>query len=73
MRRAIPSRDSRIVKKLLPGAPGAKRLTERYGEALVCVPYRIDPDQHRRFTTIELVVDDAQMPATRPAYLGVPQ
>ncbi|MGE5467414.1 MAG: hypothetical protein ACM3Y9_08325 [Ignavibacteria bacterium] len=57
----VPSRDSRIAKKLLPGAPGTKKLVERFGARLVCVRYRIDQQAQRRFTTVELVVADAPM------------
>lgn len=38
-------------------APGAIRLTRKYGEALVCVRYRISPDGSERTTTIELVLE----------------
>lgn len=48
---------TRTVKRLQPGAPGTKRLLERFGESLVCVRYRIDPESQLRFTTVELVVE----------------
>jgi hypothetical protein len=51
-----------VVKKLAPGSPGAKRYAGRYGDALVCVRYRDDPANHRRLTTVELVVDARPLP-----------
>jgi hypothetical protein len=56
---------TRIVKRLAPDQPGAKKLTRRYGHALVCVRYRHDPDNGLRYTTVELLVEQAQLPATR--------
>ena len=49
---------SRITKKLLPQQPGAKTLAVQYGPALVCVRYRLDQTQGRRYTTVELLVDE---------------
>ena len=46
-----------VIKRLSPGAPGTRRLQERYRDALVCVRYRQDPAPGLRYTTIELVVD----------------
>lgn len=62
-----PTQDSRIVKKLLPHAPGTKRLTERFGNALVCVRYRIDAGTQRRYTTVELVVAESALPPSATA------
>ncbi|MGK2857694.1 MAG: hypothetical protein ACSLFQ_10860 [Thermoanaerobaculia bacterium] len=44
---------------LRPGAPGTKRFTEKYGDALVAVRYRYDEKSLRRYTTVELVVDES--------------
>ena len=49
---------TRITKKLLPLQPGAKKLTARYGEALIYVRYRLDPTEDRRYTTVELLGAD---------------
>lgn len=46
------------IKRLPPGAPGTKRLVERFGNALVCVRYRHDPQLNRRLTTVELIIDE---------------
>ncbi|KAB7619725.1 hypothetical protein [Alkalilimnicola sp. S0819] len=43
---------------LRPGAPGTKRLSEHFGERLVCVRYRYDRQRERRFKTVELIVDE---------------
>lgn len=46
------------IKRLQPGAPGTKRLLKRFGPSLLCVRYRLDPASGRRFTTVELVVEE---------------
>lgn len=61
---AAPQRRSNIVKKLQPDQKGARRLAERFGDRLVCVRYRTDPESGRRFTTVELIVEE-RTPATR--------
>lgn len=45
---------------LRPGAPGTLRLSEKYGDALVAVRYRYDEESLKRYTTVELVVDEAR-------------
>lgn len=47
-----------VIKTLRPGDSGTKKLTARYGDRLVCVRYRKDGKHQRRFTTIELIVED---------------
>ena len=51
-----------VTKKLAPDQPGAKKLAQRFGEQLVCVRYRQDAEAGRRYTTVELVVDEGPMP-----------
>ena len=51
--------DTRVVKRIAPHEPGALKLTRRYGNALVCVRYRHDATGRHRYTTVELIVDDA--------------
>lgn len=48
---------SRVLKTLTPEQPGTMRLLRRYGDALICVRYREDPQQAQRYTTVELIVD----------------
>lgn len=60
-----------VLKKLSPAAAGAKRLATRFGQSLVCVRYREDTVRGRRFTTVELIIDERPLPppaAVRVAY-----
>jgi hypothetical protein len=63
---------SQIVKKIQPHQNGAHRLSERFADRLVCVRYRTDPDSGRRFTTVEILVEEraatAPAPAARPTH-----
>ena len=47
-----------VIKTLKPGDSGTKRLSARFGDRLVCVRYRKDESTNRRFTTVELIVDE---------------
>lgn len=47
-----------VVKRLNPGTPGTQRWLARYGNSLVCVRYRQDESLGRRYTTVEIVVDE---------------
>lgn len=53
--------DTRIIKKLQPDQAGAKKLSQRYGQALICVRYRVDRDQGKRYTTVELLVEQSPL------------
>ena len=55
-----------IRKTLRPGDMGTRRLLEQYGEQLIRVCYRIDKIAHKRYTTVELVVDEKPYIATKP-------
>jgi len=59
---------ARVVKRLSPTQPGALKLARRFGDALVCVRYRHDTEKRHRYTTVELVVDQAPI-ARRQASL----
>ena len=50
-----------IIKKIAPGQPGSRRWFERFGDALVCVRYRVDAEAGRRLVTVELQVDAAPL------------
>jgi hypothetical protein len=50
-----PIHTAKVSKRLAPGQNGTKRCFNQYGNALVCVRYR--QDQTRRYTTVEIVVD----------------
>jgi len=54
-----------VTKKLAPDQAGAKKLAQRFGDALVCVRYRQDVEAGRRYTTVELVVDEGPIPIDR--------
>jgi hypothetical protein len=43
---------------LKPGEKGTKRLVDQFGDRLVCVRYRYDEEQKKRFKTVELIVDE---------------
>ncbi len=58
---ASSSQSLPIKKKLAPGSPGTKRFLERFGERLVCVRYRYDEANTRRYTTVELIVDEKEL------------
>ena len=47
-----------VRKTLQPGDMGTRRLLNMYGSKLVCVRYRIDKQQQKRYTTVELIVDE---------------
>lgn len=47
-----------VIKTLRPGDSGTKKLSKRFGDRLVCVRYRKDEDKSRRYTTVELIVDE---------------
>lgn len=47
----------RVLKTITPEQPGSLKLLRRYGDALVCVRYREDPQRAQRYTTVELVID----------------
>ena len=44
---------------LRSGKRGTVKWMNQYGDRLVCVPYRYDPDGRRRLTTVELIVDES--------------
>lgn len=70
---AVPAR-TRVVKKLDRRQPGALGWARHYGDALVCVRYRVDAAGEHRYTTVELLVDSAPV-ASRSngsAIVGIP-
>lgn len=62
-RRTLMPAGGNVIKKLPPAAPGAKRLTEHFGDALVCVRYREEAETGKRLTTVELIVAERPLPA----------
>ena len=51
---------------LRPGQKGTKKLVARFGDRLICVRYRYDTTRRKRFTTVELIVDEADWTASIP-------
>jgi len=49
---------TRLILK--PGQRGTKSLTEKYGDALLCVRFRYDAALRQRLKTIELVVEKSE-------------
>lgn len=43
---------------LPPGAPGTRELLQEYGDRLLYVRYRYDPERNLRFKTAEIIVDE---------------
>ncbi len=54
-----------IIKTIQPGKAGSKNLLNEYGERLVCVRYRVDDEAKKRYTTVELIVNEKPMIDTR--------
>jgi hypothetical protein len=52
---------------LRPGQRGTKKLVERFGDRLICVRYRYDASQRKRFTTVELVGEEAPWRSAIPS------
>jgi hypothetical protein len=61
----------RVVKKLAPDQPGALKLAQKYGDALICVRHRIDSTGQVRTTTVELRVDQAPIRPRSDRIVGV--
>ncbi|HEX7830646.1 MAG TPA: hypothetical protein VF787_13400 [Thermoanaerobaculia bacterium] len=54
---------------LRPGQPGTRKLVEEYGPRVVCIRYRYDDANKKRYKTVELIVEEVDwLPrARRPA------
>jgi hypothetical protein len=57
---------------LKPGQNGTKRLTDKYGERLVCVRYKYDEDKRKRYTTVKLIEEESEW-AGEPVVCYVPR
>ena len=51
---------------LKPGQKGTKKLLKRYGDQLVCVRYRYDPQTKKRYKTVELIVEEVDWEIKSP-------
>jgi hypothetical protein len=54
-----------VIKTLNAGSAGTKRYQQQYGSKLICVRYRKDVATNRRITTVEIVVEDLPLQATK--------
>lgn len=63
----------RVVKTLRPPQPGTIKLARHWGDALICVRYRHDSSSTRRYTTVELIVEEVpiQRYVTQRTVVGV--
>ena len=53
---------------LKPGQKGTKQLLAQYGDRLICVRYRYDPQRKKRLKTVELLVEERDWEPPRPPY-----
>ncbi|UCV16455.1 hypothetical protein [Quatrionicoccus australiensis] len=63
--------NARILTQLPPGAPGTGPLVDRYGDALVCIRQRLDPQQKRKLTTVEIIVETQPAEPEPTAWLRI--
>lgn len=61
----------KVLKKLAPDQAGAKKLAQKYGDALVCVRHRTDPGGGTRYTTVELLVERVPIKPRTDRVVGV--
>lgn len=54
-------------KRLSPGMAGTKRHLKRFGDRLLFVRYRNDPERQRRLVTVELIVEEGPLLTQNPA------
>ena len=66
-----PKPKLQVTKTMSPDQPGAVRLAEKYGPALLVVRYRQDAARLTRYTTVELVVDEVSIAARSHREVGV--
>jgi hypothetical protein len=52
----------RVIKTIKPSTSGAKRFLKEWGEKLIAVRYREDPEENAMYTTIEIIVDKRERP-----------
>ena len=57
---------TRLILK--PGQPGTKGLTEKYGDALLCVRFKYDEASRQRLKTVELIVEKTAWTPPPPRY-----
>jgi hypothetical protein len=58
----------RTLLHLKPGQKGTKQLLAQYGDRLVCVRYRYDVQQKKRFKTVEFIVAERAWDPPAPRF-----
>lgn len=58
-------KNTKIRRKILPGTAGTKKLVEKYGDRLVCVRYRYDAENGKKYKTVELIEEESSWRADR--------
>lgn len=53
---------------LKPGQKGTKQLTDKYGDALLCIRFRYDDVTSKRLKTVELIVEQTDWIPPPPKY-----
>ncbi len=66
-----PGPEVKVVKKLHPGSPGTLKHLREWGDALVCVRHRHDPQSRTRYTTVEIVVDQVPIQSHTKRHVSV--
>ncbi len=67
-RRSPKSSTARVRLHLKPGQKGTKQLLAQYGDRLICVRYRYDAQQKKRFKTVEILVAERDWEPPRPRF-----
>lgn len=57
---------TRLILK--PGQRGTKRLTETYGDSLLCIRFRYDAETRQRYKTVELIIDKSDWSPPPPKF-----
>ncbi|MFC6633697.1 hypothetical protein [Microbulbifer taiwanensis] len=61
----------KVIKTIRPGELGARRFEQRFGKRLCAVCYRESPCGKKIFTTVELIIDEREKPATGTSLAAV--
>jgi 2'-5' RNA ligase len=51
-----------VIRTIRPGKPGSTRFLQHWGDRLVAVRYRKDNEAGKLYTTIEIIVDERELP-----------
>jgi len=56
-----------MMRPRLIRQPGTKKFLDQYGDRLVCVRYRYDSEHSKRFTTVEIIVEESEWSSPQTA------